>query len=240
MQDLTTYRCRPEIKAIRKKLHDNTIELFVEGHEFMDSYTIQVSKYLVTNSMFCEFLNVFPYNYVEGDSYYIFNCINTNNAIQYDVKSQQYFVKAGLEKNPVAGVNWYGALLFAFLCDGRLITEYEYEKTVLGISRENANFGNKYGFTTPVDYFAPNELGIYDSIGNLRVWCMDLYIPQSRYFCNKKDLKGESRYRVVKGNAWDKSSIHFDTSIHEGKWPRVGTMGIGVRVVFSDYEINFV
>ena len=220
-------------------MYDCSIPIWLDNEQYNFSYKALICNTLVTNRQFCNFLNLIHFNYVPNDSYYLFNCINTHNAIGYAQKTDSYYVKDGLDNNPVSGVNWYGALLFSYLCGGRLITEYEYENTVVEIDKSQANYGNIYGFTTPVKHFPPNSLGIYDSIGNLRVWCMDKYFPNIKYPCNKSGNFADSYSRVVKGNSWDKTEMHFNKKIHEGKWTRMGTMGIGIRVVYSNASINF-
>ena len=239
LKDLNIYKNLLQMNKIKHVIKENMVNICVRHQILEESYEIKVTSKLVTNSIFCDFLNITTINYYPKDSYVFFNCINQTNKIKYNLETGKYYVEKGFENHPVRGVNWYGALLFAYMCDGRLLTELEFESIVKDIDYTKCNYGNKYGLTTPVDFFNANEDGIFDSMGNLRVWCMDVYDPKVKYVCNcEMELIEDTYYRVVKGNAWDKTDIHFDKYLHEGKWARVGTMGIGFRVVIGDYPIK--
>lgn len=228
-----------------KKLKYETISLKnVQPYNDQDyhSNSIEVQSTLVDCEMYVNWLNNIKLKNEMGGTYLFYNHIHRLNDIYYDIETNLYKVKRGKESHPVRGVNWLGALLFAVSYGGRLLTEkeweycassnYKYTKYSWGDEEPNktiTNYGNNYGDTTPTKKFIANELGFYDMAGNVREWCLDCYHPHKQGDLNS--LRTE--YRVVKGGAWDKTSEHLKIFNRAGKWHRMGTMGIGFRVMWE-------
>jgi formylglycine-generating enzyme required for sulfatase activity len=199
----------------------------------------RITKYLITNKVFCEWLNSIPISNAKDMTYLFYNCINTNNKLQ--IKNNRYFVSSQYMFHPVSGVNWYGALAFALSCEARLPLTFEWEAYACFEKKQlypwgneeptpdKANYGNLIGETTPVDKYKPNAFGLYDMAGNLREWCLDDCLSGT-------DIdkwiyqQWATKFKIVKGGAWDKTSYHLRLDVREGKWPRVGTTGIGFRL----------
>ena len=202
---------------------------------------------LVTNELFLTGLRHFKIENNSGGTYQFFNTVNENLPIYYDNKTNRYRVRDSYGQHPVQGITWRGAESFAILCGGRLITELEWEicaRSGVPIYSypwgnsppipERGNYANMIADTTPVRKYLPNPWGLYDMAGNLREWCADPYHPDYPFLVNTPSLKKVvSEYRVVKGGAWDKTSSHLKISTRAGKWWRVGTAGIGFRIVFE-------
>lgn len=219
------------IKEIKENLQKSYIKVDYKSKLFM------VTDTLVTTQMYCDFLNNLTIKNNADDTYLFFNHVQSNNDIYLD--KDIYYVKTGKENSPVRGVNWYGALLFCHLIKGRLISNNEWEY-VASSGRDDyiypwgneepkknyANFGNNIGDTTPVKSFPKNAMGFYDMAGNVREWTQDIYNP-------KHGETIETYYRIVKGGAWDKTSEHLKIKKNSGKWMRVGTQGIGFRVLWD-------
>lgn len=213
----------------------------------------QMLSTLVSNGIFVKWLNKIKHQNYMGGTYLYLNHINVNfkNHIKYNLEKQIYEIDQVYEDYPVRGVTWYGAILFCLLVGGRLPTEFEWEICAKGgdsaniypwgsdpPTNEKANYGNTIGNTTHINQYPSNSFGLYDMAGNLREWCFDKYYPGISYFSNRSsDL--DSEYRVVKGGAWDKTESHLKISKRAGKWGRIGTMGIGFRVVFSEGKESF-
>jgi formylglycine-generating enzyme len=72
------------------------------------------------------------------------------------------------------------------------------------ISDATVESSDGYPFTCPVGKFPPNNFGLYDMIGNVRVWCSDWYDPE--YYSNSpdRDPTGPSsgNMRVLRGAGW--------------------------------------
>lgn len=219
-----------EIDDAKKRLYNDSIIVN------MDNSKIKITNTLVNTKTFCDFLNNISISNNVDDTYLFFNHIQTNNDIFYE--NGKYEIKKGKENHPVRGVNWYGALFFCHILGGRLITSKEWEfisslgKNIVypwGNSKPNktiANYGNNVGDTTDVKAYPHNPLGFYDLAGNLREWTNDIFNTDKRNI--------ETYYRVVKGGAWDKTSEHLEIKKNSGKWLRLGTMGIGFRVVWDE------
>lgn len=82
-----------------------------------------------------------------------------------------------------------------------------------------------FRFTSPVDHFKANPLGLFDLHGNVRQWCED-----------EATAAGHSRYagqrcRVVRGGAWCNSPVHARCSARDCRPETHRDDHIGIRVV---------
>lgn len=72
--------------------------------------------------------------------------------------------------------------------------------------------------------------------GNAEEWCMDDYYPHSPYL-GITDIN-LSLEKTVKGGGWNKGIDFLNCKARRGKWSRIGTVGIGFRVVWDYKEKN--
>eukprot|EP01132_Coremiostelium_polycephalum_P000273 gene273-358_t len=66
-------------------------------------------------------------------------------------------------------------------------------------------------YTTPVDFFAPNDFGLHDMAGNVAEWTLDAYNPESITLIQDFDpvyLDENQPLKITKGGSW-KDTYHF-------------------------------
>lgn len=92
-------------------------------------------------------------------------------------------------RQPMANVRWDAAEAFCQWAGGRLPTEAEWEYAARAgsqaafygkpdeVSWNSGQDGHRDETVHPVGQKAPNALGLYDMLGNLREWCRDFYGP---------------------------------------------------------------
>ena len=89
--------------------------------------------------------------------------------------------------------------------------------------------GNSGGHTHPVGQLKPNELGIYDMLGNAFEWCYDYYSP--KYYANspEQDPKGPDKgtERVYRGGSFKSPREHMRITkrFHFVPYKSQGTIG---------------
>lgn len=72
-----------------------------------------------------------------------------------------------------------------------------------------ASYDDGFPVTSPVEKFAPNPLGLFDTGGNVAEWVNDFYAVSSQGGGVEIDPFGppEGQYHVIRGSSWRQSSI---------------------------------
>ncbi|MBU7012439.1 MAG: SUMF1/EgtB/PvdO family nonheme iron enzyme [Theionarchaea archaeon] len=236
-----------ESHYVEKKLYSIS-EKQIEIGDFFISTT------LLTNEFVMEMVNALKIENGKGGAYIIFNEFNPSLPIQWNQDMQCYRIKKGYKDHPVCGITWQGALLIAFLVGGRLPFELEWEACATSgdlkkkypwgdeePSAQLANYGEHIGSTTPVKRYPPNEWGLYDMAGSAEEWCMDWYYPDHFYTAHQS-IPGVHRYgeKTVKGGSWNKGAKRLQCTSRRGKWYRIGTVGIGARILWDSQPMEVI
>ncbi len=140
------------------------------------------------------------------------------------------------ETHPVDSVDWNDAMAFCKKLTEReqkadelpkgfaytLPTQAQWEQLVGNASLDDAVMslgGTRRSSTEPVGSLAPNRLGLYDTRGNVKEWCLD---PQDK------------PYRVLRGGAWDTYiDINARLDFREYSAPDKTKNDYGFRVVLE-------
>lgn len=136
----------------------------------------------------------------------------------------------GRESHPAVHICWYDALAYCNWAGLRLPTEAEWERAARGgLVRRKFPWGNELtpggafamntwqgrfpdcntaedGFvgTAPVDAFAPNSFGLYNTTGNVWEWVADRFEPRpaASHLLREPKGPGQGRARVQRGGSY--------------------------------------
>ena len=214
--------------------------------------SFEISKYEVTNSQFCEFLNDIGCNSngsFNDPEYGNVVYIGMNSSyVQINYTGGQFVPDGGKDNFPVIEVSWYGANAFALWAGGRLPTEAEWEFAARGGNQSHGYtysgsnniddvawyWDNSGSHTHEVGTKAPNELGIYDMSGNVWEWCHDWY--DTNYYSsspeNNPQGPASGTYRVLRGGSWSDSGAYYcRVALRNGNGPVSTNDYLGFRIV---------
>ncbi len=167
-----------------------------------------IMKYLVTNELYRQFDPRFKLRYPE-----------------YSWDKEQ----------PVSGINYYEAIVFALWLGLRLPTETEWEKTSRGTDGRDYPWGEAMGYQTGycntadfvmgrtnavTDYEEGiSPYGCFDMAGNVWEWCVQLYSSQ---FTTQK---------IVRGGSWLNYMVHAKCHFRNSFDPAERHPGVGLRCI---------
>ena len=162
----------------------------------------------------------------------------------------------GCDQCPVENVTWKEIQVFLKRLSARmgqtyrLPTEAEWEYAARGgdedqsyssfsgsnILEEVAWFSENSNFKThPVGQKKPNELGLYDMIGNVAEWCNDRFSADYYQYSPADNPVGphSGEYRVVRGGSWCDLPRFTMTTSRKGGLPNKSDYSLGFRVCRS-------
>jgi len=172
---------------------------------------------------------------IEMKEFSIMKYLTTNELYQqFDPRFQLRYPKYSWSKDqPVVGINYYEATVFALWLGLRLPTETEWEKTSRGTDGRDYPWGEAMGYqtgycntadfvaghTNPVTDFEDgiSPYGCFDMAGNAWEWCVQLYSSQ---FTTQK---------IVRGGSWLNYLVNAKCHFRNAFDPAERHPGVGVR-----------
>ena len=145
------------------------------------------------------------------------------------------------DEHPIVNVSWNDAAEYVSWLSKktgktyRLPTEAEWEYAARGgtfVTEETSWFsGNGKDTTHPAGRKKPNELGIFDMLGNAAEWCQDRYGSYPSYAVSDPVGHKTSLFRIVRGGSWYNHETRCTSTFREKCAAAARFDYLGFRVV---------
>lgn len=91
-----------------------------------------------------------------------------------------------------------------------------------------------YEFTAPVGNYQVNNYGLYDMLGNLWEWCLDVYDKDAyfRHSRNNPRITSSGSRRVIRGGCWGNGPGHVRAANRYGRSPGHTGNSLAFRLCF--------
>lgn len=180
---------------------------------------VRVSSTLTTNEQYAQFLYWLEDNGIKNEHEGKAIFYNDRPQSTLHLREKVWQAEEGKADHPVMFLSWIGAYAFSRWLGGRLLTRDEWSKT-MSDQPTKGNYGQAFPGTTPVEFFPPNEKGIFDSLGNVGTWL-------------EREAEGENKYDApFAGIGWNHNEQKLASNKRRFLW--LGTSSLGLRVAFED------
>ena len=215
--------------------------IFLMGSPAGEGYKNEKLQHEVTISPF--YMGKFPITQAQWER------IASLPKINIDLKVKpSYFQGANL---PVEKVSWLDAQEFygrlgeytgkmyrlpseaewEYACRANTTTPFYFGET---ITTDLVNHHNKYGQTTDVGKFTPNDFGLYDMHGNVWEWCEDAWYKDYTNAPNDGSAWiGDDNKRILRGGSWFQDSENCRCAYRNYIIAGANNYGSGFRVACS-------
>lgn len=226
-------------------------------HKVTLTKSFRMSKYLVTNAQFAEFMNArgIGSNAKYADGLYPDKTLVKSGSwigVRYENDMWQP-EQPSVNQWPVIFVSWHGAVEFARWIGGRLPTEAEWEYAcragtttkfytgdqinvdeiqaiLAGIKAPGSNENKQF----VVGSCPPNPWGLYDMIGSVEEWISDSYYTYTADAAVDPSNPTLGETVVARGAAWWHSAADAGSAFRRDKTPETMGDSQGFRIVLSE------
>jgi len=207
----------------------------------------EIGQYEVTNIQYAIFLNKYccgsEGNVLEGEFTGKTMIEEYSWGVYFDENLQIWKPQAGYDYFPVVYVTWYGANEYCSFYGGSLPTEAQWEYAARGgktngilANAKELNLAeyawyseNSKSATHLVGLLLPNELGLYDILGNVWEWNSDWY---KSYEGSSSTFDYTNSGRVYRGGSWGSYALNCRVALRNDYGPNFNNFNLGFRVVF--------
>lgn len=217
----------------------------------------RMSKYLITNAQFAEFMNargIGSNAKYAGGLYPDKALVKSGSWVGVRWKDDEWQPEQpSVSQWPVINVSWYGAMEFARWIGGRLPTEAEWEYACRAGTTTKYYTGDQInvdevqailsGIKAPgsnenkqfiVGSCPPNPWGFYEMIGSVEEWVSDSYYTYTEDAAVDPSHPVLSDKVVARGAAWWHSAADAGSAFRRDKAPDTLSDSQGFRIVLSE------
>lgn len=157
------------------------------------------------------------------------------------IKNDKVFFHKECPDCPADKISWIEALEYCKKLGKRLPTEKEWEYSARAGTQKtyywnNDDMDNNYAWyyknsdnkTHIAGTRKPNNIGLYDMLGNVFEWCSDWYQPG---YAPTPDSTQDTVFKVIRGGSFGKNKVYLRVASRAKAVPKTGSPEIGFRCV---------